>query len=158
MTAATVPAVRGPAAISQGVVFGDFVEVWQFATILGGTQIGDDTVIGSCCWIGRNCHIGSGVRINHGTFIPHGARIEDGVFIGPGVTFTDDKHPRAKNRNYHAEPPIVRKGASIGAGAVILPGVEIGAGAMVAAGAVVTRDVPANVTVIGLPAKQQEMA
>lgn len=129
-------------------------KVWQFATICSGTTIGMNSVIGSCCWIGKNCTIGNGVHLNHGCFIPHGTVLEDDVFLGPGVIFTDDKHPKANNPNYEALPPIIRKGASIGAGAVILPGVEVGSGAVIGAGAVVTRWVDPDKTVTGVPAKK----
>ena len=105
--------------------------------------------------IGRNCKIESFV------FIPEGVVIEDNVFVGPGVIFTNDTYPRAtkpdgtlkKKTDWRLTPTRVGKGASIGAGAVILPGVIIGNRAMVGAGAVVTHDVPDNTTVVGNPAR-----
>jgi acetyltransferase-like isoleucine patch superfamily enzyme len=132
---------------------GEGVRVWQFATVLGETEIGAGSVVGSCVWIGQGCRIGRNVRLNHGAFVPHGTVIEDDVFIGPNVTLTDDRYPRAGNRRYRAEPPAIRAGASLGAGCVVLPGVEIGAGAMIGAGAIVTRDVAAGMTVIGRPGR-----
>lgn len=150
-------AIHGPAVIADDVAFGDGCTVWQFATILAGTVIGDDTVIGSGCWIGKDCRIGRGVRINHGCFLPHGTVIEDGVFLGPCVVMTDDRMPVAGNAAYHAQPPVIRAGASIGAGAIVLPGVTIGAGAMIGAGAVVTRDVPAGDLARGQPARLRSM-
>lgn len=126
--------------------------VWHLATICAETRVGADCVIGTSVWIGKNCRIGDRVRIQTGAFIPNGTVIEDDVFIGPLAVLTDDKHPRSGNRDYKAEPPVIRKGASIGAGAVILPGVELGAGSMVAAGAVVTRDVIEDGLAIGMPA------
>ena len=145
--------IHGLVEIDETVVLGHGVTVWQFATILAGTVIGDGSVVGSCCWVGRKCKIGAGVRLNHGCFIPHGTVLEDSVFLGPSVVLTDDRWPRAGNVGYTAEPPVVREGASIGAGAVILPGVEIGRGAMIGAGAVVTRNVAAGETVCGQPAR-----
>ena len=145
--------IYGPATIDPEVTFGKNCTVWQYSTICAGTSFGDDCVIGSCCWIGRDCKIGKGVRLNHGCFIPHGTIIEDFVFLGPGVVLTDDKRPIAGNKKYKAEPPVIREWASIGAGAVILPGVTIGSGAMIGAGAVVTRDVAATVTAVGMPAR-----
>ena len=115
-------------------------------------------MIGSGCWIGRNVRIGHGVRINHGCFIPSGTIIKNKVFLGPGVTLTDDKLPRAGNVNYKAQPPLILHGASIGAGAVILPGVTIGARAMVGAGAVITKDVPDDDTAMGNPARLRLIA
>lgn len=145
--------IHGLVSIAEDVMLGHGVTVWQFASILGGTVIGMGSVIGSCCWVGRRCKIGAGVRLNHGCFIPHGTVLEDGVFLGPGVMLTDDRWPQAGNVGYTAEPPVVREGASIGAGAVILPGVEIGRGAMIGAGAVVTRNVADGETVSGMPAR-----
>ena len=147
--------IHPTAVVDPNAVLGHGVTVWQFASILAGTIVGMDAVIGSGCWIGKNCRIGQGVHINHGCFLPHGSQIGRDVFIGPNVTFTDDKHPVAGNKNYRAQPPVVHRGASIGAGAVILPGVVIGEGATVAAGAVVTKDVASNVTVIGMPARSR---
>lgn len=137
------------AEISQDAKLHATVMVWQFATICAHTVIGEGSVIGSSVWIGRDCRIGRNVRIQTGAFIPNGSVIDDHVFIGPNVTFTDDRYPRSGNKAYFAEPPKVRMGASIGAGAVILPGVEIGAGCMVGAGAVVVDDVMLGDTVIG---------
>ena len=131
------------------------VAVWQFATICDGAVVGEGSVIGSCAWVGKNCSIGRNVRIQHGAFLPNGTVVEDDAFIGPNVTMTDDKYPRAGNQGYDAWPPVIRRGASIGAGAVILPGVEIGERAMVAAGAVVTRDVLEDGVVLGVPAKMR---
>jgi Serine acetyltransferase len=81
-------------------------------------------------------------------------QIEDDVFIGPNVTFTNDMRPRSKQYPDEFLPTIIRKGASIGANATILPGVEIGVGAMVGAGAVVTKSVLAGTTVVGNPAQK----
>ena len=143
------------AVIHESVILGRGSVVWQFASILRDTVIGEDCVIGSCAWIGKNCRIGNGVHIQHGAFLPNGTIVEDNAFIGPNVTLTDDKYPRSGNRDYNAQPPVVKKGASIGAGATVLPSVVIGENAMVAAGAVVTRDVIDNGLVIGVPAQMR---
>src|SRR3990167_8928728 len=128
-------------------------KIWGWATVL--SPLGKDCVVGSCAWIGKNVTMGNGVRIQHGVFIPHGTTIGHRVFIGPNVTLTDDRYPVAGNVAYTAEPPILEDDCSIGAAAVILPGVRIGKGAMVGAGAVVTKDVPAYTTVVGVPALEQ---
>lgn len=146
------------AVIHGSAWLGENVMVWNFATVCEGACIGANTVIGSCAWVGKNCQIGEGVRIQHGAFLPNGTVVEDGAFIGPNVTMTDDKYPRSGNRDYVPQPPVIRKGASIGAGAVILPGVVIGPGAMVAAGAVVTRDVKGNELAVGIPARTSQGA
>lgn len=147
------PVIHKPCAIDDSVRFGARVIVWQFTTICAGTVIGDDVVIGSGCFIGKNVTIGNGCRIQHGAFLPNGTVLKHRVFVGPGVMMTDDKHPRVNNPNYKAEPPLIMAGASIGAGAVILPGVVVGDRAMVAAGAVVTKDVPVDDTAVGVPAR-----
>ncbi len=146
------PTIHPPVVITYDVALGAGAVVWQFTTILTGTKIGDGSVIGSGCWVGRGCRIGAGVHLNHGCFIPHGTVIEDGVFFGPNVTLTDDRYPVAGNAKYRADPPVIRAGASIGAGAVILPGVTIGRRAMIAAGAVISRDVPDGELFRGEPA------
>jgi carbonic anhydrase/acetyltransferase-like protein (isoleucine patch superfamily) len=96
--------------------------------------------------------IGDRVTIKSGVQIWDGVTLEDDVFIGPNATFTNDKFPRSKNLSYECLRTVVKKGASVGANATILPGITIGAGAMVGAGAVVTHDVPANAIVLGNPA------
>lgn len=127
--------------------------VWQFVVILSGARIGSDCNICAHVLIEGDVIVGDRVTVKSGVQLWDGLRIADDVFIGPNVTFTNDKHPRSKVRperflNIHVQP-----GASIGAGAVILPGVTIGSGAMVGAGAVVTKDVPDGATVIGNPAR-----
>lgn len=145
--------------ISPHAVVGDDVRVgtgskiWHFANVEDGVTIGDGCAVGSHSYVGRGVRIGNGVRIQSFVSICRNAVIEDEAFISPHVLITDDKHPRAGNPGYHAEPPVLRRGCSIGAGAIILPGVTIGAGAVVAAGAVVTHDVPAAGTVVGIPAR-----
>lgn len=132
-------------------------------------QIGEDTIVRDYvnlygCRIGRECRIAAFVEIQRDVtigdrckveafaFIPSGVTIEDEVFVGPRVTFTNDLHPHAVG-DWSITPTRVRKGASIGAGAIIVCGVTIGEGAMVGAGAVVTRDVPPGATVVGNPAR-----
>jgi UDP-2-acetamido-3-amino-2,3-dideoxy-glucuronate N-acetyltransferase len=146
--------IHGLTVIHPSVVLGDRTTVYQFASILEGTEIGADCVIGSSVWIGRHCRIGNGVRFQDKAHITNGAIIEDGVFIGPGVLTSDDKHPRVGNPSYKAEPPIIRAGASIGAGAILLPGVIIGEAAVIGAGAVVTKSVPPFAVVTGIPARE----
>lgn len=126
--------------------------VWQFATICEGVEIGKNCVIGSNVWVGKNVKIGDGTRIQHGAFITNGSVLEEHVFIGPNVTFTDDKYPRAGNRHYIPEPPRICHGSSVGANATILPGVVVGPGMMVGAGAVVTESFTEG-TVAGVPAR-----
>ena len=146
------------ATISREGDYGHGSQVYPYATIEDHCIIGDNCVVGSNVFVGSRSTIGSGTRIQHGAFICRGAQIGENVFIGPLAILTDDKHPVVGTvephslYHYKAEPPILEDGCSIGAGAIILPGVRIGAGAMVGAGAVVTRDVPSQHTVVGIPA------
>jgi acetyltransferase-like isoleucine patch superfamily enzyme len=129
-----------------------------------------DASIGANCNVGDHCFIESGavvgdnVTIKNGNMIWEGVTLEDGVFVGPHAFFTNDLYPRSSRIPQAGEryrdhgwlsPTLVRKGASIGAGAVILAGVTIGEFAMVGAGAVVTRDVSAYALVFGSPARVQ---
>jgi UDP-2-acetamido-3-amino-2,3-dideoxy-glucuronate N-acetyltransferase len=127
---------------------------------LYGCQIGDDTRIGAFVEIQKNATIGSLCKISSHTFICEGVEIGDEVFVGHGVMFINDLYPRATaagglqtEADWKVVPTYVRKGASIGSGAVILGGVTIGERALIGAGAVVTRDVPADAVVAGVPAR-----
>ena len=93
--------------------------------------------------------IGDRVTIKCGVQIWDGMEIEDDVFIGPNVTFCNDRYPKSKNKNFKLEKILIKKGASIGANATILPGVTIGENALVGAGAIVTRNVEDDEKVIG---------
>ena len=115
-------------------------------------EIGEGTKIDAFVYIEGGVKIGKNVKIRPFTFIPTGVIIEDDVFIGPGVIFTNDKYPRTQGE-WRLLKTIVKKGASIGAGAVILPGITIGENALIGAGSVVTKDVPPNTVVAGNPAK-----
>ncbi len=122
--------------------------------------IGNETKIGSFVEIQRNAMVGSRCKLSSHTFVCEGVTIEDEVFIGHGVMFTNDRYPRATvNAQLQTEddweviPTVVKKGASIGSGAVILCGVTVGEKALVGAGAVVTRNVPDYAVVVGVPAR-----
>ena len=141
-----------PLADVQSKSIGERTTVWQFVVILRGARIGSDCNICSHCFIENDVIIGDRVTIKNGVQLWDGLRIEDDVFIGPNTTFTNDRHPRSKVYPDKFLKTVVRKGASIGAGAVILPGLEIGENATVGAGAVVTKTVPAGATVVGNPA------
>ncbi len=117
-----------------------------------GVTIGEHCNIGTLVEIQRGVAIGNRVKIQAFVFIPVGITIEDDVFIGPHVCFTNDKLPRAYWECDYSQT-LIKKGASIGAGAIILPGLTIGVNAMVGAGSVVTKDVPDFVMVVGNPAR-----
>ena len=132
---------------------GSGTSIWQYVVALPGAVIGADCNICSHCFIENDVVIGDRVTVKNGVQLWDGLRVADDVFIGPNVTFTNDKHPRSKNDDFARESTVLESGASIGAGAVILPGLTIGAGAMVGAGAVVASDVPAGKLVVGNPAR-----
>lgn len=115
-------------------------------------KIGENCKIDSFVYIEEDVEIGDNVKIRAFSFIPEGVRIEDDVYIGPSVVFTNDKYPRARGR-WKLQRILVRKGASIGARAIILPGITIGKYALVGAGSVVTKDVPDYTIVVGCPAR-----
>lgn len=127
--------------------------IWQFVVVISGAKIGDDCNICSHVLVEGDVVIGNRVTVKSGVQLWDGIRIGDDVFIGPNVTFTNDKYPRSKVYPDHFLQTIVEDGASIGAGAVVLPGIKIGKGAMVAAGSVVTKDVLPRSLVMGNPAK-----
>lgn len=139
----------------KDVVIRDFVNLY-------GCTIGDGSTIGTFVEVQRGVVIGKNCKIQSHSFLCEGVTLEDGVFIGHGVMFTNDRIPSAVNadgsmktaKDWICEKTIVRKGASIGTGATILPGITIGQNALIGAGAVVTKSVPDNTTVIGNPAHQ----
>ena len=128
--------------------------VWQFCVVLPCAKIGENCNICSHCFIENDVVLGDNVTIKCGVQLWDGLVIEDDVFIGSNVTFTNDKYPRSKHYPDSFVKTIIHKGASIGAGAVILCGVEIGERAMVGAGAVVTKSVPAGEVWVGNPARK----
>lgn len=132
---------------------GEKSRIWQFVVVLSGAKIGDDCNICSHVLVEGDVVIGNRVTVKSGVQLWDGIRIGNDVFIGPNVTFTNDKYPRSKVYPESFLKTIVEDGASIGAGAVVLPGIQIGKGAMVAAGSVVTKDVVAGSLVMGNPAK-----
>lgn len=127
--------------------------VWQFCVVLADAKIGRNCNICSHCFIENDVAIGDNVTVKCGVQLWDGIRIEDNVFIGPNVTFTNDKFPRSKHYPERFENTLIRKGASIGAGAVILCGIEIGENAVIGAGSVVTKDVPPGELWVGNPAR-----
>lgn len=156
---ASAPANDAPHRLITDVSFGENVTVYSF-TNLYGCRIGSNSRIGPFVEIQRGAVIGSSCKIQSHSFICDGVTIGDEVFVGHGVLFINDKHPRAaaNGRLQTAEdwellPIVVERGASLGSGAVILGGVTIGATATVGAGAVVTRDIAPNETVVGNPAR-----
>ncbi len=131
---------------------GSHSRIWQFVVILPGAVIGADCNICSHCFIEDDVIVGDRVTVKNGVQLWNGLRVGDDVFIGPNVTFCNDAFPRSGDRSKEPLQTIVEAGASIGAGATILPGITIGRRAMVGAGAVVTKSVAAGTVVLGNPA------
>lgn len=154
--------IHTTAVVSEQAKIGAGTQVWM------NVQIREDVRIGKNCIIGRNAYIENGVtlgdncKVQNNALLYHAATLEDGVFIGPGAILTNDKLPRAVNPDgtlkdaddWHAGHIRIGRGASVGAGAIVLTDLSIGAWAMVAAGSVVTQDVPAHALVVGVPARR----
>ncbi|AKL98625.1 acyltransferase [Endomicrobium proavitum] len=137
----------------QSKNIGENTKVWQFCVVLPNAKIGKNCNICSHVFIENDVVVGDNVTVKCGVQLWDGVIIEDNVFIGPNVAFTNDKYPKSGNKNFKLEKTIVKKGASIGANATILPGITIGENAVVGAGSVVTKSVLPNLTVVGNPAK-----
>jgi UDP-2-acetamido-3-amino-2,3-dideoxy-glucuronate N-acetyltransferase len=159
------PINDAPYRMLRDVEFGAGVRVFSF-TNLYGCSIGADSQIGTFVEVQAGARIGAACKVSSHTFICEGVTIEDRVFVGHGVTFVNDKRPRATAEDgalqsaddWAMEETVVEAGASIGSGATILGGVRIGRDALVGAGAVVTRDVPPGETVAGNPARAMARA
>lgn len=129
--------------------------IWAFAHVLPGARIGEDCNVCDGVFVESGVVVGDRVTVKPGVQLWEGVEIEDDVFIGPNATFTNDPFPRSRQWLDAHPRTLVRRGASIGANATILPGLEVGIGAMVGAGAVVTRSVPPHAVVVGNPARIQ---
>jgi len=146
--------------IAPDVKLGRDIKIYHFVNLYG-CEIGDGSSIGSFVEIQKGARVGRNCKVSSHSFICEGVEIEDEVFIGHGVMFINDKYPRATTAagelqtgaDWEVVRTIVKRGASIGSNATIMCGVSIGERAIVGAGAVVTRDVPAETTVAGNPAK-----
>ena len=146
--------------VLKDVKMGKDVKIFNFVNLYGCT-LGDNTKVGAFVEIQKNAIIGKNCKISSHTFICEGVNIEDNVFVGHNVTFINDKYPRSTSESgelqteadWKVVETFVKKGASIGSSSTILCGVTIGENAIIGAGAVVTKDVPANTIVAGVPAK-----
>jgi len=147
--------------ITKDVKLGENVKIFQPDLVnLYGCEIGKNTKVGSFVEIQKNAKIGNNCKISSHTFICEGVTIEDDVFVGHNVSFINDKYPRATTSgqlqtesDWKVIPTTVKKGASIGTSSTILCGITIGENAIVGAGSVVTKDVPANTVVAGVPTR-----
>jgi UDP-2-acetamido-3-amino-2,3-dideoxy-glucuronate N-acetyltransferase len=153
--------VHPTADVSPRAVLGDGVRIWHEAQVREGAVLGRNCIVGKGVYIDFGVQIGDNVKIQNRASVYHGVTIESGVFIGPHAIFTNDRLPRAVNPDgslksdddWELGKILVREGASVGAGAIIVAGVTIGRWAMIGSGSLVTRDVPDYGLVYGNPAR-----
>lgn len=146
--------VHATAEVSPQAQIGGGTKIWNHAQVRENAVIGSGCVISKNVYIDAGVRIGSGVKIQNNVNVYHGVTVEDDVFLGPSMTFTNDRFPRAFNSGFEVSETLVKRGASIGANATIRCGITIGEYAMVGSGSVVTKDVPAHALVVGNPARQ----
>jgi acetyltransferase-like isoleucine patch superfamily enzyme len=153
--------VHSTSDVSPKATIGAGTRIWHHTQVREGVRIGSECVLGKGVYIDFNVSIGNRVKIQNYASVYHGVSVEDGVFIGPYVCLTNDKRPRAitlsgelkGDADWDVGQTLIRYGASLGAGAIILPGLTIGRFALIAAGALVTKDVPSFGMVVGVPAR-----
>lgn len=142
-----------PLAVVESPAIGRGTRIWAFVHVLPGARIGADCNLCDHVFVENDVVIGDRVTIKSGVQLWDGVSLEDDVFVGPNATFTNDRFPRSRQPPPTVLRTVVKRGASIGANATILPGLTIGEAAVVGAGAVVTRDVPRDAIVVGNPAR-----
>lgn len=155
------PRIHPSAEVAPSARIGDGTAIWNEAQVREGARIGRDCVLGKGVFIDLDVVLGDRCKVQNRASLFRGLTLEDGVFVGPHAVFANDRFPRAINPDgsrksdddWEVGPTLVKEGASVGAGAVVLPGLTIGAWALVAAGAVVTGDVPDHAIVRGNPAR-----
>jgi UDP-2-acetamido-3-amino-2,3-dideoxy-glucuronate N-acetyltransferase len=153
--------IHPTAEVSPEATIGARTRIWHQAQVREGAVIGQNCILGKGVYVDFNVRIGDNVKIQNYALVYHGVRIEDGVFVGPQACLSNDRYPRAvtpdgrlkTDDDWEVGEIVVRAGASIGAGTILLPGIEIGRFAMIGAGAVVTRSVPDHGLALGAPAR-----
>lgn len=146
--------IHHTAEVSDKAKIGDNTKIWNLAQVRENAVIGESCIISKNVYIDADAVIGNRVKIQNNVNVYDGVTVEDDVFLGPSMTFTNDMFPRSFNANWKITKTLVRKGASIGAGAVIVCGVEIGEYALIGSGSVVAKDVPPHALMVGNPARQ----
>jgi UDP-2-acetamido-3-amino-2,3-dideoxy-glucuronate N-acetyltransferase len=147
------PYIHPTAHVAPKSQIGEGTKVWINVQIRENASIGDNCILSKDVYIDHGVSIGHRCKIQNSVSVYNGVTLGDDVFIGPNVTFTNDRVPRAFNPEWKITPTQIETGASIGANSTIVCGVTVGEFAMVAAGSVVTRDVPPYTLVMGNPAR-----
>jgi len=145
--------IHPTANIASNTKIGACTKIWINVQIRENVTIGNDCIISKDVYIDHGVHIGNRCKIQNSVSVYNGVTIFDDVFVGPNVSFTNDRVPRAFNTNWKITPTVVNNGVSLGANSTIVCGVSLGEYAMIAAGSVVTRDVPGHALVMGNPAQ-----
>jgi acetyltransferase-like isoleucine patch superfamily enzyme len=153
--------IHPSADVSPDAQIGDGTKIWNEAQVREGARIGRECILGKGVYVETGVVVGDRCKLQNRASLFRGVTLEDGVFVGPHALFANDRFPRAINpddslksdADWEVTPSLVQHGASIGAGAIVLPGVTVGPWALVAAGAVVTASVPAHAIVLGNPAR-----
>lgn len=146
--------IRSHTVVYAGNQIGSNFQTGHGSLIRENNKIGDNVSVGSHSVIEGYVHIGNGVRIHSQVFVPEFCVLEDYSWLGPNVVLTNARYPLAKDSKETLKGATIRNSAKIGANVTILPGITIGANALVGAGAVVVRDVPEGVIVVGAPARE----
>lgn len=145
--------VHPTAVVEKTATIGEGTKVWHFVHIRENAEIGRKCVLGHSVYVGKEVKIGNHVKLENRATVYQGVKIEDNAFVGPHVAFTNDPYPRSFSTDWTIVHTLVKKGASIGAGSVVMCGVTIGAYAMIGAGSIVTKDIPPHAMAYGNPAK-----
>ncbi|MBV9121167.1 MAG: N-acetyltransferase [Chloroflexi bacterium] len=152
--------------VADDAEIGPGTQIWQQVQIREGAVIGRECILGKGVYIDSGVRLGNQCKLQNGVWVYKGFNLEDGVFLGPGVMLLNDKNPRAINpdgslkseADWIVSQGLVRHGAALGGGCVVLPGVTVGRWALAGSGSVVTRDVPDHGIVYGNPARLQGYA
>ena len=158
--------IHPTADVADSAEIGPGTRIWHQAQVRERAVIGAECIVGKGAYVDFGVRIGDRCKLQNSVFVYHGFDLEDGVFLGPGVMLLNDKNPRAINADgslksdadWKVSPGVIRNGASLGGGSIVLPGVTVGRLALVGSGAVVTRDVPDHGIVVGNPARLRGFA
>ena len=151
--ASTSAWIHPSAIIDAGAIIGDEARIWDHTHVMADARIGRGVMLGQGCFVGKSVTIGDGSRVQNHVSVFEGVELESDVFVGPNAVFTNVLRPRAFLKQQFVRT-LVRRGATIGASATILPGVEIGQYAFVGAATLVREDVPAHALVVGVPGRR----